>query len=485
MHHPQGCPGHPGSAAKRLASQNGSAIIRFLASNSLFLMSLGVSRLKQSVLAILLPIAASAMLVSCGSNNNNNNLIGSAPEANPATIRVHVFVSNPLFPASTSTAPVLNVVDGQLDLISPNVVSVGATSPMPGMMVLFPNKRFTLVFSSSNSSISVVNNASQSVAQNSGGTSASIALPGFSESIVVAPDNVTGYAAVPNALVTGQSPGVVDVLNLSTDTVSAALPVPGAHFLVQSHNGNRILVLGGSPNTVTVLTTSAVGTSTDPRLDIQSPLFDHPVWGMFSSDDSTAYILSCGPECGGTTASITALDINSNLPGPTIPVDAGTIGLLSGNTLYVAGTKPGVNTCAGSATPTLATSCGEVSAVDLATMTVSATATITDGYHNQIAMGANNQLFIGSRTCSNVNVPASGGNVGEVRGCLSILDTGKLSVVVPPALGDVTGIQPINRRSVVYVVQKGELNIYDTATDKLQTKQVNIIGQAVDVLEVD
>jgi hypothetical protein len=447
-------------------------------------MFLGAPRLRQSALAILVLVAASAILVSCGSNYNNNP-IGTQPVANPATIKVHVFVSNPLFSTGSSTAPVLNVVDGQLDLISPGLISVGATSPTPGTMVLFPNKGRTLVFSASNNSITVVNNASQSVAQSSGGTTESLTLPGFSESIVVAPDNATGFATIPTAPVSGQSPGVVDVLNLSTDAISAAIPIPGARYLAQSHNGNRILVLGNRPDTVTVLTPSSVGTSTDPRLDIQSSLFDHPVWAVFSSDDSTAYILNCGPECGGMTASVTLLDINSNLPGPTIPVDAGTFGLLSGSTLYVAGTKPGANTCAGSTTATLATTCGEVSAVDLGTMTVSATATITDGYHNLMQMGANNQLFIGARACTNIKAPANGSNPGEVRGCLSILDANKTTVVVPPFNGDVTGVQPITRRNVVYVVQNGQLNIYDTTTDQLQKTQVDIIGQAVDVLQVD
>jgi hypothetical protein len=440
--------------------------------------------LRQSAFAILVLAAATAVLVSCG-NNYNNNPIGTTPGANPATIKVHVFVSNPLFPNVTTTAPVLNVVDGQRDLLSPGVISVGATSPTPGSMVLFPNKRFTLVFSASNNSITVVNNASQSVAQTSSGTSASITLPGFSESIMVAPDNVTGFAAVPNATVTGQSPGLVDVLDLANDVISAAVPVPGARYLAQSHNGNRVLVFGSRPNTVTVLAPSSVGTSTDPRTDVQSSLFDHPVWAVFSSDDSTAYILNCGAECGGTTASITLLDMNSNLPGPTIPIDAGTTGLLSGNILYVAGTKPGANTCVGSTTATLATACGEISTVDLGLMTVTTTATITDGYHNHMEMGANNRLFIGARTCTNIKAPSSGSNPGEVRGCLSILNTSKSTVVVPPSLGDVTGIQPINRRSVVYVVQNGELSIYDTTTDKLQTTQVDVIGQAVDVKEVD
>jgi hypothetical protein len=447
-------------------------------------MFLGAPGLKRAALAILVLVAASAGLVSCGSYNSS----GSSTQQNPNAVKLRAFVSNPLFPNGTSTAAVLNVVDALQDVMS-TVVSVGSTSPTPGMMVLFPNKRFTLVFSASNNSISVVNNATQSLSQNSGGTTISITLPDFTESLVVAPDNATGYAALPNTpnpgQLPGQPPGLLEVLDLSNGAIAAAIPVPGARFLALSHNGNRMLALGNRPNTITVIAPSSIGTSTDPRTDVQSPLFDHPVWAIFSSDDSTAYILNCGPECGGTAASVTLLDVNTNLPGPTIPVDAATIGLLSGHTLYVVGTKPGANTCAGSAKPTLATTCGEVSAVDLGSMTVAATATITDGYHNHMEMGANGQLFIGGHTCTNINAPGSGSNPGEVRGCLSIFNTSKSSVVVPASTGDVTGIQPISRRNVVYVVQSGELSIYDTTTEARQTTQVDIIGQAVDVKQVD
>jgi hypothetical protein len=439
----------------------------------------------KAALALLVLIAASIAMVSCSSNYSYN---GTNTQINPATIKVHVFVSNPLFPNGTSTTAVLNVVDGQRDLLSPGVVSVGATIPTPGQMVLFPNQRFTLVYSSSNNVISLINNHTQSLSQNASGNTISITLPGFSESMVVAPDSVTGFAAVPTAPVTlgtGVPPGLVELLDLTNGVITAGIPVAGAQFLAPSHNGNRIVVLGSRQDTVTLLAPSAVGTSTDPRTDIQSPLFDHPVWAAFSDDDSTAYILNCGLECGGTTASVTLLDLNSNLVGPTIPVDAATTGLLAGNTLYVAGTKPGANTCVSSATPTLATTCGQVSVVDLTSGTVSLTATITDGYHNHMEMGANNQLFIGARTCTNINVAGSGSTLGEIRGCLSIFDTAKATVVIAPKIGDVTGIQAINRRNVVYVVLNGNLSIFDTTTDKLQTTQVDIIGQAVDVKQVD
>jgi hypothetical protein len=447
-------------------------------------MSLGASGLKQAAFVLFLLITASVALVSCGSNYSST---GIAPnQANPATIKVHVFISNPLFPNGTSTAAVLNVVDGQTDLLSPSVISVGSASPSPGLMVLFPNKRFTLIYSSSNNSVSLLNNASQKLSQDAAGSTATIILPGFSESVVVAPDNVTGFAAVPTATATpatGAPPGMVEVLDLKNNLITAGVPVPGAHYLAQSHNGNQILVLGSRTDTITAISPGNVGTSTDPRTDIQSPLFDHPVWAVFSEDDSTAYILNCGPECGGTTASITVLDVNSNLVGPTIPVDAATFGLLSGNTLYVAGTKPGANTCSGSTT--LAASCGEVSVIDVPSMTVSATATISDGYHNRMELASNNQLFIGARTCTNINAASSGSTPGEVRGCLSIFDTRKSAAVVPPHIGDVTGIQPIDRRNVVYVVQNSNLSIYDTTTDKLQATQVDIVGQAVDVKQID
>jgi hypothetical protein len=470
---------------KHRSARHRSVIIPVLASNSLFLMSLGIPGLNKAALPVLLLVIAATGLVSCGSYNPST----STTQQSTGAIKVRAFVSNPLFPNGTSTSPVLNVVDAVNDLLSAGVISVGATSPSPGFMVLFPNKRFTLVFSGSNNSISIVNNTSQSLSQNSSGTTISITLPGSTESIVVAPQNAVGFAAVPNAPIPGQLPGqptgLVEVLDLSNNVITAGVPVPGARFLAQSHNGNRILVLGNRAGTVTMIAPSSIGTNTDPRTDIQSPLFDHPVWAVFSSDDSTAYILNCGPQCGGAAASVTLLDVNTNLAGPTIPVDAATVGLLSNSTLYVAGTKPGANTCAGAATPTLATTCGEVSVVDLGSMAVATTATITDGYHNHMEMGANGQLFIGAHTCTNINAPASGSSQGEIRGCLSIFDTSKGTVVTPAQNGDVTGIQPISHRNVVYVVQSGELSIYDTTTDKPQSTQVDIIGQAVDVKQVD
>jgi hypothetical protein len=457
--------------------QRASVIIRFFASKSLSLFLFGVPGLRRTSISIAVLIATSLVMVSCGSYNNS-----SSSQQSTSGLKFRAFVSNPLRPLSTGgTAPVIEIVDALKDTLPGFAVSLSGASPDPGLMVLSPNKKFTLVFSASNNAVTAIDNARESLLQSGTGTLPSITLPGFTDSLVVGSDNLTAYAAVSSTPVVGQSPGAVEVLNLAGAAISATLPVSGARTIVGSHNGNRILAFGDHADTVTVIAPSLIGTNADPRTIVQSSSFDHPVWVVFSSDDTTAYILNCGPECGGVAASVTVLDLNTNIPGTSIPVDAATIGLLSGSTLYVAGTPPG--TACGSGTA--ATTCGIVDVIDLSSMTLSGSALITDGYHHRMELGSNGKLFVGARTCTNINIPASGGNPGEVRGCLSIFNTSSSNVVFPPDNGDVTGLQPISNRNVVYVIQQGELRIYDTTTDQLQAQQVDILGQAIDVKLVD
>jgi hypothetical protein len=155
--------------------------------------------------------------------------------------------------------------------------------------------------------------------------------------------------------------------------------------------------------------------------------------------------------------------------------------------MYLAGTPAPASACTGETTA--ATSCGVLTVFDLNSMTVtnSTPIVITDGYHNRIALGANGQLFVGARTCTEIIPPVPAPKGAEVRGCLSIYNTQTGVVVVPPANGDVTGIQPIAKRAVVYVIQGGSLGIYNTATAALQTtvQIVNLVGQFFDVKTVD
>ena len=142
------------------------------------------------------------------------------------------------------------------------------------------------------------------------------------------------------------TPGAVAVMNLTSISLTATVPVPAARYVVESHNGTRLLAFGEGSNVVTVIAPTSIGTADDPRTPVCC--FDHPSWAIFSSDDSKAYILECGPECGGTTAGISVLDLTANPVSVTTKLPlagaGATIGLLNGSTLYVAGTPPGTIT---------------------------------------------------------------------------------------------------------------------------------------------
>lgn len=443
--------------------------------------------MKRTAVITVIALFGGLGLLSCGTSPS------SSQGTQTSGLKFRAFVSNPLLPSGGGgTAPVLQIIDASKDVLGRNAVNLSGQGSNPGLMVVSANRKASLVFSATGNTIALVDNSREAPAQNSGGSTLSaITLPDFTESMLISADNTTAYAAVRNAPMPGQSPGAIAVISIGA-AITAMLPVPNAHYIVQSHNGNRILAFGDNQDTVTVIVPALIGSNqspitvvcpdgtpaSDPSLcNPNAPkVFDHPIWGVFSDDDTTAYILNCGAECGGSMSTLTVLNLTTNTAGTSVPVAAATMGLLSGNTLYIAGTPP--NTPCGSGTA--ATSCGTLQTVDIGTLTASAPVLITDGEHNRMELAADGKLFVGARYCTNINISG-----GEVRGCLSIFDTAKSSVVIPPDNGDVTGIQPITNRSVVYVVEGGELRIYDTTTNELQDTQIDLIGQAVDVKLVD
>jgi DNA-binding beta-propeller fold protein YncE len=307
---------------------------------------------------------------------------------------------------------------------------------------------------------------------------------------MVVPVASSAYAAVPSAPMnqTGAPPGAVVGMNLTSGTISATISVPGAQTVVASPDGTQLLVFSNDSDLVTVIYPLLVNTGNNP-VTVTVPGFDRPVYAVFSADGSTAYVMNCGPECGGTRASVQTMSFATTPPiaGAAVAVDGATVGLLSGSTLYVAGISPTNSACTGQTTA--ATTCGRLDILDLGSMAVTSTAVITDGYHDRIDISSNGQLFIGSHTCTtigNVNNPQ-----GEVRGCLSIYNTANATIVIPPDSGDVTGLQNFSTRTVEYVAEGGNLRVYDTTIDALllntliTTGTVNVAGQIIDVKAID
>jgi len=321
----------------------------------------------------------------------------------------------------------------------------------------------------------------------------SVSIPGPTSSMVIPTASPIGYAAVPTATITGFAfMGAIEVMNFSSGSFTTIV-VPNAQTVVSDATGTRLLVFSTDSDEVTILSpgvavppvdTSCKSSPGNSVCTIVSG-FDRPVNAVVNG--STAYVLNCGPQCGGSQASIAVFDLGSLTITKTIPVDAATMALLSGSSLYVAGTSPSNSACTGQTTA--ATTCGRLDVVDVGSGTVTSSAVITDGFHDRMDLTANGQLFIGSRDCSNV------GNVnnpsGEVRGCLSIYKTADGSVLIPPDNGNVDGLQGFTSRNVEYVAEGGALRVYDLTKDILLINDflpqgtINVVGYVGDVKAID
>jgi hypothetical protein len=456
-------------------------------------MSLGARRLKRSVLVLVLGVSASLSFISCGS---------SAKKGPPSGLTNRVLASQGV--TSTFTFGGLVIVNGVNDTV-PRVAPLSAGSS-PGLMAISPTRNIAATFDASSNTVYAVDTARESAVGN-------MRLPGPTTSMIFPTAFGIAYAAVPTATVNGFSfIGAVDVLNFSSGALTT-IGVSNAQTVVASSTGNQLLVFSTDSDSVTVLSPGVAAPPVDTSCFtnppnavctiVTQPQGSRPVYAVVNG--STAYILNCGFECGGTTSggapatpSVAVLDLPSLTITNTVNVNGATYGLLNGSQLYVAGNgTPTGPLCASlaSAAKTAATYCGTLDIVDVSTMTdpyfnsPSTEIAITDGYHTRMDMTPNGQVFIGSHDCTNIgNV---GNPSGEVRGCLSIFRTADNSVLIPPDNGDVNGLQGFVTRSIEYVAEGGNLRVYDTTKDILLINDfvpqgsVGIVGYVGDVKAID
>lgn len=309
----------------------------------------------------------------------------------------------------------------------------------------------TLIYDQSNNALDFVNNAAETY-------SGSVALPNFADMALFSTDGTKVYAPVRNAPITGTRPGAVEVATLSSFSVTAFYAVASARYIALSPSGQFLLVFADDSDSVFLIDLNA----TMPKA-VEIPGFARPVNAFFSSDSNTAYVLSCGVECGSSAgASVQQLDIPSQTIKATVPVGGASVGLLNKGTLYVAG-NPGP--------------AGTYDAVTVSTMArvTANSVAIGDGYHSTMALAANNKLYIGAKTCLN-----------QTTGCLSVVDVSNNTADAPlPPRGAVTGMLAIAGRNTVYVIEGGYQVIYDTTTDAPQGTQVIFTGALYDIVQVD
>ena len=221
--------------------------------------------------------------------------------------------------------------------------------------------------------------------------------------------------------------------------------------------------------------------------------FDNPIKAVFSPDGSAAYVLDCGPECGGTTAGVTVIPItasslNNNTSGAkgialvaqsNIAVPGGaTNAIFNGNTLYIAGQQL--------QQPDKLFQ-GFVSILDTQTGQVTGQYAISDGTHNKMAFGDDNMLWIGSTQCTSGETYKKAQATGGTQyGCLTMFDTANNTATLDSYKGDATGIAPVIGLNKVYTAEGGQVYIYNGSTmAALDNANVTVSGTASDVAYMD
>lgn len=430
--------------------------------------------MKKGILVLGLAIGAGVGLLACGGGGKKNP---------PSGLKTRVLASQGV--TATLTFGSLVMLNGWNDTIAPGVARLSAGSS-PGMMAVSPTRNVVVAYDASANTLYGVDTTKESAIGN-------IRLSGPTNSFIVPTSVASAYAAVPTASVNGYAfLGAIEAVNFTSSSLTA-IAVKQAQTVVSNSSGSQLLAFSNDSDSVTVLNPGVavppVDTScyTNPPNAVCTivPGFDRPVNAIVNG--TTAYILNCGPQCGGQQAGVAVFDLSTLTITKTIPLVAATDALLNTSTLYVAGTSPTDNACSGQTTK--AKTCGRLSVVNLTTGKVTATAVITDGYHQRMDLTTNGQIFIGSRDCTNVgdvNNP-----VGEVRGCLSIYNIATGGLIFPPDNGNVDALQGFVQREVEYVAEGGSLRVYDTTQDILLINDfvpqgtINIVGYVGDVKAID
>jgi len=418
--------------------------------------------LKRAVL-LLGTLISLFLIASCGGSGSSvTGPNGNVTVNKPSQLSNRAFITNQF-------SGNVQIMDSQQDITSfytttnnntgqtgPGITGTAVSILVGGSLtfaVLSPDGLETLVYNPTVHSFTFITNSSEL-------TNGNVTMADWTDMALFSPDSKNLYVPVPNAPIANSVPGAVQVISTATGQISANYPVPSARFVAISPNGQTLLVFASNSDTMWLINLSA----TSPTA-VAIPGFARPVNAFFSSDSSTAYVLNCGPQCASQAGlpSVMRFDVPTQTVTATVQVGGARVGLLKGNSLYVAGFPGG--------------SIGTFDVVDVSTMTrvTPNSVAIGDGTHTTMAISNNNKLYIGAITCANTT-----------NGCLSIVDLGTNKAdPMPPPRGAVTGLQPIPNRNTMYVVEGTVLNIYDTSSGQLQPTQITFRGALYGVIQVD
>jgi hypothetical protein len=459
-------------------------------------------------------LLVAAALAGCGSTTY---FAGRTLPPSGIANRVLIAIQNP----SALSAGSLQFVDAYYDIrykynsanTNPAYGISGFSGALPITIQNMPEEESGAVYGSGDGSFTLIDYGQEKTTGAVGG------LNGKSSSVFITRNQTYAFAASHPAN-GGDTLTVVD--RSATNAGSYGLSLPGVYRVSVNPGGSAALAFVQNsnyayyPRKLTAAQTNAYsgGPSTWPTgavdcepqnapgwclfqalsPDDNKPLvFDRPVKAVFSADGGTAYVLNCGPECGGSTASISPLPVapliylvgqqsgtlptHSALASSTTAIPGGaTNALVDSTTLYVVGQEK-TNSLWG----------GNLTVVDLSKspIAVSTTASISDGAPgamSRMILADDNTLWIGMTTCtSGVRY-----NTGQAYGCLTMVNTTTNAVTLLPYIGDATGIAAVTGLHKIYTVEGGQVYIYSTVNGTaIDNQYVTVTGTAYDVAYMD
>ncbi len=437
---------------------------------------------------------------------------------------------------TNGTSGGLEILDGMRDIRSniqntvPAFFISGYSGGNPTTILNFPEQSLGYIFSTTDGSLAAINYGRET----SAGTAATFAPT--TPSVAVATDGVRFLGAQE---LNGQ-------LALSAGGTNYFLNLPNVDKVVINRGDSVILAMVRNSNAlyrVIKLNANSAPTFPPGAIDCQPLLlpvycvvpvpgnYDRPSDVYFSLDGSTAYVLNCGPECGGTTAGITFLQegalttdiiptvnpLSPGAPSPLsilpvanpVPVPGGVTAALSdGSTLYLAGQQLLPNGLFS----------GTLSTLNLATDTVTGTVSISDGHHSKILFADDQTLWIGAQQCANgqraalaAQQLAAGGATTQAANtnCLTRVALGAtLTAAIVPAVtqggskpvpvlypntnqnayyyGSLTGLCWVQNYHKVYTAYGGQIHAFKTADgSEINNTLITVQGTVLDVAYMD
>ncbi len=437
----------------------------------------------------------------------------------------------------TSTGS-LQIVDGLRDIRS-NIQNTktsfsisGYASGYPNLILNFPAEITGYVYSAAQGDIQVVNYGKEATS-GSGGTfptkSTGLAVPPTFGHIYSAEESIGQLGVIDNS--TGLAyglvlPNVFQVVVNSGDTVVLAM-------VRNSNTLYRLVKLNTNQFPTSPVADAAIGAVDCQPFNLpvyclvpvnpgtHTNAFDHPVGAYFSADGTIAYVLNCGPECGGTASSVTSLqpgalefnNIPTHVPDASaftsqVMVPGGvTYAVSDGTTLYVSGQQLQPD----------GLFAGNLSVINIASNAVTGKYSISDGNHSKMLFGDNNTLWIGSQSCATGERAARAAqqiaaglptDQSANYNCLTRFDRGALTASIIPAVtqsatapvpvpypntnqnqyyyGDLTGLCWVQGFNKVYTAYGGQVHIFSTVDgSEINNKNVIVQGTALDVAYLD